>query len=379
MLNRIATKSQRSIGKITYTITALTIALIMRSNADGNITMTVNQELRHISFSGSDHGIPRPALGSDVVAWGDDDGIENYRFDITGALGTDGTSTSARITKFSLGSFLIRLEAYGTYRHIYGIEATNISYAEEESSFVDSFEKYASIVKEMRVSSGSNYKPLQVVFTPDPALPTHTVTFDLGTYGTRVGGGQLEQSIIDRFPAQAPWIRANPGWIFRGWNMPFNNITSSQTITAKFEIDIVDSDNDLMDDNWERNYFNGNLQASNGLKDSDYDGLSDLDEFITGNDPTDGADFFKIIKMPHIADNGNISLEFTSNNNHPARHYRIYYSEDLSVNSWNELLATPIFPESGETTVQEITLPFTASNNKVFFRVNCFLQQPNLQ
>lgn len=62
------------------------------------------------------------------------------------------------------------------------------------------------------------------------------------------------------------------------------------TSSRRALIDVLpdnDTDNDGMDDDWEREHF-GNLDR-NGTGDFDGDGVSDLDEFLDGTDPTEGV------------------------------------------------------------------------------------------
>jgi hypothetical protein len=62
------------------------------------------------------------------------------------------------------------------------------------------------------------------------------------------------------------------------------------TSSRRALIDVLpdnDTDNDGMDDDWEREHF-GNLDR-NGTGDFDGDGISDLEEFLNGTDPAEGA------------------------------------------------------------------------------------------
>ncbi len=65
---------------------------------------------------------------------------------------------------------------------------------------------------------------------------TYTVTFNLGDKGTRVGGGELIQTVVHGAAALAPEVAAHTGWVFEGWNIPFNEVTSPLTVTAQYGI-----------------------------------------------------------------------------------------------------------------------------------------------
>ena len=62
----------------------------------------------------------------------------------------------------------------------------------------------------------------------------YTVTFDLGEHGTRVGGGELEQTVAHGGAAVAPTVMADEGWSFDGWDVAFTNVTGDLTVKAEY-------------------------------------------------------------------------------------------------------------------------------------------------
>ena len=64
---------------------------------------------------------------------------------------------------------------------------------------------------------------------------THTVTFNLGDHGIRIGGGELTQTVTNDCAAIAPEITATDGWAFTGWSATFTNVTANLTVTAQYE------------------------------------------------------------------------------------------------------------------------------------------------
>ena len=58
------------------------------------------------------------------------------------------------------------------------------------------------------------------------------VTFDLGEYGTRTGGGELKQFVLDGGDAVAPEVTADDGFEFYGWDCPFTGVTDPLTVRA---------------------------------------------------------------------------------------------------------------------------------------------------
>ena len=63
----------------------------------------------------------------------------------------------------------------------------------------------------------------------------YTVTFDLGKYGVRKGGGELSQTVMDGEAATAPEFVVVDGWTFAGWNASFDRVTSDLTVTANWK------------------------------------------------------------------------------------------------------------------------------------------------
>ncbi len=72
-----------------------------------------------------------------------------------------------------------------------------------------------------------------VVKTVTAAVPTYTVTFTAAANGT-ITSGIAVQTVAHGGAAVAPVITANIGWIFTGWDIAFNNVTSNLTVTALY-------------------------------------------------------------------------------------------------------------------------------------------------
>jgi len=77
---------------------------------------------------------------------------------------------------------------------------------------------------------------IDIIVNPPTGSP-YTVTFDLDGKATRTGGGPLSQMIEINQSALAPSVSANAGWIFQGWDVPFDHITGNLTVTARFTPD----------------------------------------------------------------------------------------------------------------------------------------------
>ncbi|MBQ4200099.1 MAG: InlB B-repeat-containing protein [Kiritimatiellae bacterium] len=87
----------------------------------------------------------------------------------------------------------------------------------------------------------------QVSVTVEENPNMRTVTFDLGEYGVRSGGGDLHQYVLLGESATAPSVRSRAGWVFDGWNGSFTNIPDSVTVAAKYRSAYADLHVDAID------------------------------------------------------------------------------------------------------------------------------------
>jgi sulfatase modifying factor 1 len=81
------------------------------------------------------------------------------------------------------------------------------------------------------------------VFSVD-TRDSYTVTFDLGAYGTRSGGGALVQTVLHGEAATAPTLDLAEGWLFGGWSASFAAVTSDLTVDAVITANTTDADED---------------------------------------------------------------------------------------------------------------------------------------
>ena len=131
---------------------------------------------------------------------------------------------------------------------------------------------------------------------------------------------------------------------------------------------IVDTDEDNLPDWWEMDHFS-TLNYTNS-QDSDNDGYSNRDEFLSETDPTDAND------RPSFKTDLNVSnLTFTNSDalsfeflTHPGYTYTIQSMNSLSDNTWNDTTQSNM---TGDGIPMKVTIDDLASSNedKQFFRL----------
>jgi Tol biopolymer transport system component len=112
----------------------------------------------------------------------------------------------------------------------------------------------------------------------------------------------------------------------------------------------VDTDDDRMDDDWEMAFF-GSL-SRDGTLDNDGDGMSDLDEFLTGTNPADGSRFLRATLL-HNLGSGTRWVIWTSA---PGRLYQVRYLDQLKTTNWQPL-GHPVRAVSDQTSLEDNTQP----------------------
>lgn len=80
-----------------------------------------------------------------------------------------------------------------------------------------------------------NASQVVALFSLDMDNANFSVTFDLGEYGSRTGGGALMQTVAYGQAAEAPTISVTEPWHFAAWNRDFTTITADTVIQAVYQ------------------------------------------------------------------------------------------------------------------------------------------------
>ncbi len=140
------------------------------------------------------------------------------------------------------------------------------------------------------------------------------------------------------------------------------NDSATETFTlSNFTLSVPvnpDTDNDGLDDSWERAWF-GDLSRT-GSGDSDADGATNLQESLAGTRPNDPA---SQLTMQSVSTVGNTQTLLI--NTVPGRRYRVETSASLSAADW--IPQGSVFTATAPTTTRTLTLP---AASRVFVRAS---------
>ena len=182
--------------------------------------------------------------------------------------------------------------------------------------------------------------------TDFPSFPAESgkrgTTEHLLTVGNGTGDGWYGEQTLVSITANA----APPNFVFDRWTGDSQFLTSATAastyaliptqdirISATYKLSAaVDADSDSLLDSWEMTNF-GNTTAANATTDTDRDGISDLDEFLAGTDPTSASSIFSVSQITVNAD-GSLTLQW------PAvvgKTYTLLTSSALTGETWTPI------------------------------------------
>lgn len=172
-----------------------------------------------------------------------------------------------------------------------------------------------------------------------------SITDEIGAIPV-INGGLSNTSATVSLAAGTNVIAIMQGWGRTAYNSDgIGYVVSKGTKTAYLVLPVGASDGDAMPDEWEIAYF-GSINAPNGgeMDDWDGDGLLNLEEYITGFDPTNSASFFAI-EQSGFSTNGFIVSWIAAN----GREYDIHWNNTLTNGFGGAPLATVPAPQNSYT------------------------------
>ncbi len=161
------------------------------------------------------------------------------------------------------------------------------------------------------------------------------------------------------FPANATGatitgLSASPSWSFRvrGANFIGSGFRSELAVATA-----VDTDHDGMPDSYENQYpgLDANDPADAAL-DIDFDGATNLDEYLAGTVPNDPASIF-VVESLTLLPSGNVEIRFEAKAD---KAYSVLVSSTLETGSWQKLTDVPADPALRPTVVVTDDRPYTS-------------------
>jgi hypothetical protein len=124
---------------------------------------------------------------------------------------------------------------------------------------------------------------------------------------------------------------------------------------------IMDSDSDGMPDEWEMQHGLNKNDASDASQDPDHDGMTNLQEYLSGTDPHDGASNLRVA-FPGLS-SGQAIIQFRAV---AGRTYSVLYRSAVHSGAWQKLADVP-----APATDQTITFfdPSAMTNSQRYYRL----------
>lgn len=142
------------------------------------------------------------------------------------------------------------------------------------------------------------------------------------------------------------------------FRVTITNLAGSANSSAANLTVLPDSDGDGLPDSWETAYF-GNSTGASPLADSDADGMTNVEEFRSGTNPTDVSSVLRIV----LNATNSALLHFVVETN---RGYTVQYRTNLSAGAWNALSN---FNAQSQVSTARVNAPNPPPESERFYRV----------
>ena len=126
---------------------------------------------------------------------------------------------------------------------------------------------------------------------------------------------------------------------FQSWNpgLVAGDLNRVQDVLALLQWGTIDSDADGIPDLWMTHYFGHPTGQAGDLSlaqdDADGDGMSNLQEYLAGTDPTDLASVLRLQIAALVSSPNNVRLNWPAV---PGKNYRVQFKDDLNDSVWQE-------------------------------------------
>ncbi len=164
-----------------------------------------------------------------------------------------------------------------------------------------------------------------------------TVRFPVQTYGTTPMGYRWRRGGVNYVPLGTPLLTVTNVQLSDHGNFYDVIVTNRATAGTPGALSqraylhvFADGDNDRMGDSWETAYGLNPGASGDAALDTDGDGVSNLNEFIAGTNPTNALSYLRV----DLSLEPGASVEFVTLSNH---NYTVQFRDDLGSGTWSNL------------------------------------------
>ena len=145
-------------------------------------------------------------------------------------------------------------------------------------------------------------------------------------------------------------------------NDPANWFAAAPTAAGPNTTNAFDADGDGLPDAWEIQYFGAiNDPRATPNADPDNDGFTNLQEYLSGTNPTDRNSYLRFDSVSVVGNQTMIRFSAAA-----GKTYTLLYRDELGSGTWLKLTDVPAQPASGVVTIQD---PASGSATTRFYRL----------
>ena len=281
----------------------------------------------------------------------------------------------------SNASFSVYAAGMGPLNYQWTLWGTNLPGATNAALVVsnvslDATGPYAVRVSDNLTTVTSSNAMLRLLVKPTITVPIQAQSV---VYGGSASFSVWAIPVHPSLPLTYRWLRSGTNYVTNTYpTLVMNNVTNSMTCQvivqndggSDFKPPVVltvwaDTDKDGMPDRWMTNYFghtNGlAADQSRAQDDADGDGMTNLQEYQAGTNPTNAVSVFKLVFPPDPLADGRVRFYFAAISN---KTYGIEYKNGLGDAVWSGLVDVDSMPTN--RTIWVTNVPPPGASNRIY-------------